>query len=466
MLLVQCNQNGAVSVFDQEPGYDGAVIFDRRVPLSANSYIYIAITLAVFGLLYWLGSVKKMPLWGRVFVALVVGAVVGGFFPEAVSLTKWVGDVFIRLIKMLIVPLIFTTLVSGVVAMGDPKRLGSLGAKTISVYMLTTAAAISIGLFLGTVFKPGVGVDVSSAAPGPIKGAAPLAERLLNIVPTNPVAAFAEGDVLAIILFAILFGVGTIMAGKRGEAIGKAIDSAAHVMLLIAHMVMEVAPYGVFALVAWAAGTLGADALANLAKLAVLVYAGCFVHIFFVHGGLIKFLLRLPAVRFFRGIFDAQAVAYSTASSSATLPVTITCVEQNLGVKRTVSSSVLPLGATINMDGTALYLGIVAMFAAQVFGVSVSLTDYLLIALTVTLVSVGAAGIPSAGLFLLATVLSVIGISDAQTALIIGFILPFDRILDMMRTVVNVTGDAAVAVAVGKWEGELDEDVFRAEATV
>ena len=434
--------------------------------MSISTYLYLGITLAVFILLWWLGAKRNLPLWARVFVALFVGAFVGYFFPEGVEATKWVGDVFIRLIRMLIVPLIFTTLVSGVVAMGDPKRLGSLGAKTIGIYMLTTAAAITIGLFLGTVFTPGAGVDVSTASPGPIKGAAPLAERLIAIVPTNPVAAFAEADVLAIILFAILFGVGVIVAGERGKAVGNAIDSAAHVMLEIAHMVMEVAPYGVFALVAWAAGTLGPEALANLAVLAAVVYGGCFIHIIFVHGGLIRFVLRLPARRFFRGIFDAQAVAYSTASSSATLPVTITCAEENLGVKRTVSASVLPLGATINMDGTALYLGIVAMFAAQVFGVDVGFTDYLLIALTVTLVSIGAAGIPSAGLFLLATVLSVIGISDAQTALIIGFILPFDRILDMMRTVVNVTGDAAVAVAVAKWEGELDEQVFRAEATV
>ncbi|MFK7885446.1 MAG: dicarboxylate/amino acid:cation symporter [Gammaproteobacteria bacterium] len=434
--------------------------------MTAAHYIYLAITLAVFGGLYWLGAVRQVPLWGRVFIALALGAVVGYFFADAVGLTKWVGDVFIRLIKMLVVPLIFTTLVSGVVAMGDPKRLGSLGAKTIAIYMLTTAAAISIGLLLGTIFTPGAGVDVSSAAPGPIKGAAPLAERLIGIVPTNPVAALADGDVLAIILFSILFGVGVILAGERGRLVGEVIDSAANVMLKIAHMVMEVAPYGVFALVAWAAGTLGPAALANLAVLAAVVYGGCILHIVLVHGGLIKVLLRLPAIRFFRGIFDAQAIAYSTASSSATLPVTMTCAQENLGVNRTVASSVLPLGATINMDGTALYLGIVAMFAAQVFGVAVGMTEYLLIALTVTLVSIGAAGIPSAGLFLLATVLSVIGIDDAQTALIIGFILPFDRILDMMRTVVNVTGDAAVSVAVAKWEGELDEDTYRAEATV
>lgn len=428
--------------------------------------IYVLLTLATFGAVYWLGAHRGVPLWGRVFVALVVGAIVGFALPDAVGLTKWLGDVFIRLIKMLVVPLILTTLISGVVAMGDPKRLGSLGLKTISIYMLTTALAISIGLLLGTVFSPGEGVDVSTAEPGPIKDAMPLTERLIGIVPTNPIAALASGDVLAIILFSILFGVAVILAGEKGQPVARVFDSAAEVMLRIAHMVMELAPYGVFALVAYAAGTLGPAALANLAKLAAIVYGGCILHIVLVHGGLISGLLRLPAIRFFRGIFDAQAIAYSTASSSATLPVTMTCVQNNLGVGRTVASSVLPLGATINMDGTALYLGIVAMFAAQVFGVSIGPGDYLVVAVTVTLVSIGAAGIPSASLFLLATVLSVIGIDGASTALIIGFILPFDRILDMMRTVVNVTGDAAVSVAVAKWEGELDEDVFRSQATV
>ncbi|MEM9058434.1 MAG: cation:dicarboxylase symporter family transporter, partial [Pseudomonadota bacterium] len=195
-------------------------------------------------------------------------------------------------------------------------------------------------------------------------------------------------------------------------------------------------------------------------------YAGCLAQIVLVHGGLIRFVLGLPGVRFFRGIFDAQAVAYSTASSSATLPVTLTCVQENLGVGRTVASSVLPLGATINMDGTAMYLGIVAMFSAQVFNIDVGFGTYLLVALTVTMVSIGAAGIPSASLFLLATVLSVFGLTDVQTALIVGFILPFDRVLDMARTAVNVTGDAAVATAVAKWEGQLDEDTFRTPATV
>ncbi len=427
---------------------------------------YWVITLALFAVLYWLSARKGLPLWARVMVALALGGVAGFAFADHVGATKWIGDVFIRLIKMLVVPLIFTTLVSGIVAMGDPKRLGSLGVKTIVLYLATTAAAICIGLALGTALQPGVGVDVSAASPGPVAEAAPLTERLLGIVPTNPVAALVDGDVLAIILFSLIFGVGIIMAGDSGKAVGDAIDSAASAMLQVAHIVMELAPYGVYALVAYAAGTLGPAALANLALLAGMVYGGCLLQIVLVHGSLIRFGLGLPAKRFFRGVFDAQAVAFSTASSSATLPVTMTCVQENLGVGRTVASSVLPLGATINMDGTAMYLGIIAMFSAQIFGVDVGFADYLLVALTVTMVSIGAAGIPSAGLFLLATVLSVFGMSDAQTALIVGFILPFDRVLDMARTAVNVTGDAAVATAVARWEGQLDEETYRKPATV
>jgi len=232
-------------------------------------------------------------------------------------------------------------------------------------------------------------------------------------------------------------------------------------VLKIAHLVMQLAPYGVLSLIAWVSGTMGIAALQNLFVLTVILYAGCLIHMIFVYGGLIRVVAGLPLGNFFKGIIDAQAVAYSTSSSSATLPVTLQCVQKNLGVKKTVASSVLPLGATINMDGTALYLGIVALFSAQIFGVQLSFADYFLIAMTATLTSIGTAGIPSASLFLLATVLSVIGITDAQTALIVGFVLPFDRILDMARTVVNITGDATVSVLVAKSEGELDETEFR-----
>jgi Na+/H+-dicarboxylate symporter len=229
---------------------------------------------------------------------------------------------------------------------------------------------------------------------------------------------------------------------------------------------MEIAPFGVFALIAYVAGTRGLETFTAVFALALAVYLGCFIQMGLVYGGIIKFGLKLPFVNFFRGILDVMMVAYSTSSSSATLPVTIASVRKNLGVSKSIAGSVLPLGATINMDGTALYLGIVALFTAQAFGYPLEPQHYPLIALTAALVSIGAAGIPSASLFLLATVLQVFGVTPEHTALVVGFIFPFDRVLDMMRTVVNVTGDAAVATAVAKWEGELDEEIFRARPKI
>jgi Na+/H+-dicarboxylate symporter len=434
--------------------------------MTGMQIVYWLAVLGVFAGLFWLGSSKGVTLWVRVLTALVVGILFGLFFGDLVESTKWVGDLFVRLIRMLVVPLIFTTLVAGLLSMGDPKKLGSIGGKAMALYMMTTAVAISIGLFLGVLFQPGVGVELATVSTREIQPAADVVERFLGIIPTNPVAALAEGDVLAIIVFALLFGTGIVMAGEKGRAAGDAISAAAEAMLKVAHIVMELAPYGVFALVAWVAGTLGTETIFKLLTLVVVVYAACIIHAGLVYGGLIKVLLKLPVVRFFRGIIDAQAVAYSTASSSATLPVTMTCVEENLGVKQSVASSVLPLGATINMDGTALYLGVVAVFSAQAFGIDLVAMDYVMIAVTVTLASIGTAGVPSASLFLLSTILPVIGISVEQTALIVGLILPIDRILDMARTTVNVSGDAAVAVVVAKLEGELDEDKFREVAAV
>ena len=428
---------------------------------------YWIVLIGVFIGLAFLGRRTDLQLWVRVVTALVIGAILGFVFGDIAASSKWIGDLFVRLIKMLVVPLIFTSLVAGVVSMGDPKRLGSIGIKTIALYLLTTLFAISIGLLLGTIFSPGDGIDITGADPySAVQSSQSISDRLFGIVPLNPIGSLANGDVLPIIFFSILLGIGIILGGNKTKKIGEVFSSAAEAILQIAHMVMQLAPYGVLALVAWVSGTMGLAALQNLFVLTVILYVGCILHMILVYGGLIRFGARLPLKRFFKGILDAQAVAYSTSSSSATLPVTLQCVETNLGVKKTVSSSVLPLGATINMDGTALYLGVVALFSAQIFGIQLELSDYLLIAMTATLTSIGTAGIPSASLFLLATVLSVIGISDAQTALIVGFVLPFDRILDMARTVVNITGDATVSVLVAKSENDLAEDIFRSESVI
>lgn len=419
----------------------------------------------------------KTQLWKRVLGALVLGVIFGAVLAQIMggeaaaawleTYVKPVGDLFIRLIRMLIVPLILTTLVSGVVALGDPKKLGSIGLKTIALYFVTTIFANIIGIIYGITFRPGEGVDLGAADAVPVSTEAPtLVERLLTIVPENPVASLADGDVLAIIFFAILLGIGILLAGRDGKLVGDLFSQAADVILKVTHLVMEVAPFGVFALVAHTVAGQGLEALAAIAILIAAVYLGLLTHAIVVYGGIIRFVLNLPVMNFVRGMLDAIAVAYSTASSSATLPVTIANATENLGVKRSIAGSVLPLGATINMDGTALYLGILALFTAQAFGYDLTLTHYVMIAFTAAIVSIGAAGIPSASIFLLAIVLETFGVTPEQTAIIVGFILPVDRIMDMARTALNVTGDATVATVVAKWEGELDEDLYRHPADV
>ncbi len=429
-------------------------------------------------------------LWKRVMLGLVIGSAIGlglryGLGPDAAGsiVTTWfkpVGDAFINLIRMLVVPLIFTTLVSGVLAMGDPKRLGSLGGRALSMYMVTTVIAVSIGLVMGTLIQPGAGFDLSivsqadladaqkklSENPAPGSVAEQIIRTLLSIIPVNPIDAMAKGDVLAVIFFAIMVGVAILVAKEDGEPVGRVMNSASEVMMRLTIIVMEVAPLGVLALMAWVLGTRGLVILEVLGKMTLAHYAACTIHMLITYGILIKGVARLPLLPFIRGVADPQAVAFSTSSSNATLPVTISAATKNLGIGKPIASSVLPLGATINMDGTALYQGLIALFAAQALGIAMTPAMYVTIILMATLVSIGTAGIPSVSLFLAATTLSVIGVSPENTVIIIAVLFPFDRILDMMRTVTNVTGDLAVATVVAKWEGEIDESVFRARDPV
>ena len=403
----------------------------------------------------------EIALWKRILGAMILGVIVGVMFGDGVASIAWIGDLFIRLIRMVVVPLVFVTLVSGVISMGDPSKLGSLGVRTLALYMVTTLVAITIGLTLAAVLQPGVGVDLSAVAPSAVQEAVPLGERLMDIVPENPVAALAEGNILAIIFFALLLGISLLTIGQAGKPVADFMAAAAEAMLRITHWIMEVAPFGAFALIAQLSGTAGVGALLDVLTLAFAVVVGCAAHMIFMHGFIImRVMFKLSVMNYFRGARDAMLMAFSTSSSSATLPISMSCAEKNLGIKPVVASTVLPLGATINMDGTALYVGIVSVFAAQAFAIELSLADYFLIAGSTTLVSIGTAAVPGASLFLIAAVMDAIGMSPQQNAAVVGFILAFDRPLDMLRTSVNVGGDLSVSTAVANWEEEFDREIF------
>lgn len=408
---------------------------------------------------YWFDVV----LWKRIFGALVLGAIVGALMGEAAESIKWIGDLFIRLIRMVVVPLVFVSIVGGVTGMGDPKRLGAIGGKTVFLYLCTTAVAVVLGQALGAAIGVGQGVVFEGVTPHVLGEPPSVRDQLMGIVPVNPVEALAEGDILAVIFFAIMLGVAILAIGEVGEPLRKVFDAGAEVMLFIVRVVMEVAPFGVFALIAWVAGTQGVAVFVHVFYLALALVLGCLIQVVVVHGGLIRLVAGLPARPFFRDIWDAVLVAFSTSSSAATLPVAMRVAEKNLGVSHTVASTALPIGTTVSMDGTALYIGLLTMFAVQAFGMDLTITQLLLAGLTTVMVAVGTAPIPSASLFMLAAVLTAIGVSAEQTALVVGFVLPFDRLLDMTRTVANNTSDLAVAVTVAKWENEIDVDTYLAK---
>ena len=396
----------------------------------------------------------EIPLWQRVITALILGVLTGwAWGPEAESI-KWIGDFFIKSIKMLVVPLIFFSLVSGVAAIGDLRKLGAVGGRAMLLFVVTGQIAVWLGLGLGTLVQPGAGLDTDAiqkgATPEPNETSA--VDMILSIVPESPVQVMADVAVLPLIVFSMLIGIGILMAREDGIPVQKVFDSGAVIMQKVTMIVMELTPFGVFALMAWVAGTLGLDALVSLAKLVGLNYLGCLLIITLIYGSMIKFLAKLPVRDFFRGILDAMAVSYSTASSNATLPVTLRCAERNLGVSNSVASFVISLGATINMNGTAMYLGLATLFGAQIFGVDLSMGDYFLISILATLGAVGAAGIPGAGLIMMALVFGAVGV-PLET---IAFVAGVDRIMDMMRTTTNVSGDAAVATTVAVMTGEID----------
>lgn len=403
----------------------------------------------------------KIPLWQRVIGALILGIATGLVWgPDAQSI-KIIGDIFIAFIKMLVVPLIFFSLVAGVASIGDLRKLGSVGWRALALFVVTGQMAVWLGLAIGSFVKPGEGLDASNIeldaaalerAQSRAAEGVTFQDMVLEMVPSSPVQVMADANVLPLIIFSLLIGVGILMAREDGAPVLRIFESGAVVMQKVTLVVMELTPFGVFALMAWVAGTLGVEALKALGQVVFLNYLGCLLIIGVIYAGMIKFVARLPVVDFFRGIVDAIAVSYSTASSNATLPVTLRCTRRNLGVSNSVASFVVSLGATINMNGTAMYLGLATLFGAQVFGVTLSMGDYVLISILGTLGAIGAAGIPGSGLIMMVMVFGAVGVPLETIALIAGI----DRIMDMMRTTTNVSGDAAVATTVASLTGEID----------
>ncbi|GIU14400.1 dicarboxylate:amino acid:cation symporter DAACS family protein [Shewanella sp. c952] len=404
-------------------------------------------------------SWMSVPLWLQIMIGMLLGILTGIGFGEQATVLKPIGTLFVNTIKMLIVPLVFCSLIVGVTSMQDTAKMGRIGFKSFAFYLGTTSIAITVGLAVGHFLQPGKGLDmVAEPAEQVVKAAPSVMETLINIVPTNPIAALASGQILQVIVFAVALGVALVLIGDHGKPAIKVFESLAEAMYKLTDMVMKLAPYGVFGLMAWVAGEYGIGMLMPLIKVIVAVYIGCFLHIVGFYSIVLTVFAKLNPIQFFKGISNAIAVAFTTSSSAGTLPASMKCANEYLGVNKKISSFVLPLGTTINMDGTALYQGVTALFVAQAFGIDLSWVDYITIILTATLASIGTAGVPGAGLVMLTLVLTTVGLPLEGVALIAGI----DRVLDMARTVVNVSGDLVATTVIAKSEGELNVEHYNA----
>jgi Na+/H+-dicarboxylate symporter len=413
----------------------------------------------------------KLQLYTKILIALAIGALFGlianrlGFSGFVGIWIKPVGTAFIRLISMVVVPLVFASLLVGTASLKDIRTLGRIGAKTLIFYTCTTAIAVTIGLSLTSVIRPGSSLSMESrqkligdaaaqkALPVLAADEKPsITDLVLGIIPTNPVRALAEAQMLQIIFFAMLMGIClTLIPADRGKIVIDFFKAVDETIVQMVHVIMKLAPYAVFALIAAVVADFGFGILLMLLRYCIVVLLGLAIHMLFVYGLALKAFTKLSLGTFFRGFRPAQLVAFCSSSSNATLPVSMECVEKNLGVPSHICSFTLPLGATINMDGTALLQGVATAFLAQIYGIDLTPVQYVTVVLTATLASIGTAGIPGAGMVMLAIVLNSVGVPLQG----IGIILGVDRFLDMCRTVVNITGDGVCAVVVASTEGQL-----------
>ncbi len=405
----------------------------------------------------------------KIMIAMAVGAILGVainlFLVDVTFVSDYlingllhvVGAIFIASLKMLVVPLVFVSLVGGVTSLGDLTALGRMSIKAISLYLGTTMVAISIALSLAVTVGPGSGFDVgSTTVTFTGREAPPLADVIINMVPSNPIAAAASGNMLQIIVFALLFGIAITMSGDRGKHVVNFFNDLDVVIMKMVEIVMRLAPYGVFALICRTFATQGIELIVPLLSYFLTLVCALGLHALIVYPALLKTFANLNPYMFLRKMRDPATFAFSTASSAATIPVTLRTAEAKMGVDNAIASFTVPLGATINMDGTAIMQGVATVFIANVYGFDLAITDYLMVVLTATLASIGTAAVPGVGLIMLTMVLNQVGLPVEGIALIIGV----DRILDMLRTACNVTGDCTVTCIIAKSEGALDLETF------
>ncbi|OGO79205.1 MAG: sodium:dicarboxylate symporter [Clostridiales bacterium GWB2_37_7] len=409
---------------------------------------------------------NNMSLANKVLFGLIAGIGFGiiahAFLTAGFNdlVVKWVlnpvGNVFLRGIKLIVVPLVLCSLISGAASIGDIKKLGRVGGKIISYYMLTTALAVTIALIFANLVNPGIGLNMPLPTEYKAAEAPFVMDIFVNMIPTNPLESLVKGDMLQIIVFAILFGVSITLIGERAKPLLNIVNQANEVMIKIIGIVMLTAPYGVFALISKVLIAQGLEVLLPLLKYAFTILFVLLLQILLVYGGALKILGKVNPIKFFKKFWTVMVVAFSTSSSNATIPVNLNVCQTKLGIPESISSFTIPLGATINMDGTAIMQGVAAVFIAQLFGVDLSFQQQIMIILTATLASIGTAGVPGAGIVMLAMVLQQIGIPLEGIAIV----LSVDRIIDMCRTVVNITGDAVGTVIVSNSEKELDLEVY------
>jgi len=413
---------------------------------------------------------KKMSLTTKVLIGMALGIIVGliinllGLNGEGSFVSEYVvgffhivGKMFVTALKMLVVPLVFFSLITGVIGIGDINALGKVGGKSFALYMLTTAIAIAVGITLAATIGIGEGVNMTSAtASFTAKEAPALSAVLVDIIPSNVVNAMALGKMLQIIFFSILVGISILMVGKKAEPVVELIEIGNEIMMKMVNVVMAIAPYAVFALLAKAIANLGLDLLVDLAAYVLVLISALMIHLFVTLMGILKIFSGMSPKIFLKKMRETQIFAFSTSSSNATIPVTLRAVTDRLGVNNSVASFTVPFGATINMDGTAIMQGVATVFIANAYGIELGISGYLTVIMMSVLASIGTAGVPGVGLIMLSMVFAQVGIPVEG----IGLILGVDRLLDMVRTAVNVSGDAAVSVIVAKSEGKLDESVF------